>query len=79
VPARLESTSSYVLEPKVVRDKKGQLAILTDLIKQKTRVTATGEPRLDTLNDIAKDIREKNPNATIRKNYVTNHNTTAAH
>jgi len=53
--------------------------VITDMIKTNTKVEASGEPRLDTLNDLAKDMREANPKVTIVKNYVSNHNTTAAH
>ena len=42
-------------------------------------MSATGEPRHDTLNDLAKDFRCHNPHSVIRKNYVNTHNVTAAH
>lgn len=78
-PARLEARMNYFTSPKVVRQKNGKLVVVTDLVKTNTKVEANGEPRLDTLDDIAKDMREANPKVTIVKNYVTNHNTTAAH
>ena len=52
---------------------------MTDFVKTNTLIEANGEPRLDTLNDLANDLKESNPKATIVKNYITNHNTTAAH
>jgi len=70
---------NYFTEPKIVRTAKGDLVLVTDLVKTNTKVRATGEPRLDTLNDLAEDIKKNNPLVTISKNYVTNHNTTAAH
>jgi len=79
VPARLEARMNYFTTPKVVRQKNGKLVVVTDLVKTNTKVEAHGEPRLDTLNDLAKDMKEHNPKVTVVKNYVTNHNTTAAH